>query len=230
MKIAFGMLAFNHRRLSQRCIESILQQDIEIDPFVLNNGSSDDTADWLDSGSVEHFDSPKNLGISAGWNFMLDMFFPEYDFALIANNDTIMPPWFARELVAYNVPLVTGIDTSDMADILEPVSPHAPLVPYPDFSSYLIRRDTWKKVGRFNTDMFNYCSDCDLHVRAHRVGIDFWKATVRYYHERSSTINLASEQDQRWMNQRADLDREEFQKLYNCQPGTNEYLQLLGLL
>jgi hypothetical protein len=31
-----------------------------------------------------------------------------------------------------------------------------------------------------------------------------WKANVTYFHQRSSTINLASESEKQWMEKRAD--------------------------
>lgn len=237
MKLGVGMLCFNNLDLSQMAFESIRNQDVPVNVAMIDNASTDGTRRWLEeieprAGWLDVHFSDHNMGITKGWNHLLDTIFSgmQCDFALIVNNDVVLPRWFARELMEYDKPLITGIDTEDIRDITYPVEPHLPLVPYPDFSAYMIRRDTWSTVGRFDERMFNYCSDCDYHVRAHRAGLDFWKATVRYFHQRSSTIVRANPEAQRWMHARADQDREVFKSLYGCLPGTKEYLALLDLV
>jgi len=71
-----------------------------------------------------------------------------------------------------------------------------------------------------------YASDCDFHVRAHRLGVPLYKASVPYYHERSSTLRLASPEERDEINVQANKDRAVFYSLYNCVPGQKEYEEL----
>jgi len=230
MKIGAVMLAFNHVELSKRTVESIRCQDVPIDLFVVNNASQDETERWLQKDRIDHLASRVNLGISAGWNYGIDYQVARgCDFVLVVNNDVVLPRWFAAELASYDVPLITGFDVQTM-EVLEQPLPRMGLVPYPDFSAYMVRKDTWQAVGMFDIRMFNYASDCDYHVRAHRLGLDFWKANVAYYHERSSTIEKGTPEEKKWMQEQGDKDRETFKSIYGCMPGTKEYLALLNLV
>jgi len=71
-----------------------------------------------------------------------------------------------------------------------------------------------------------YASDCDFHIRAHRMGIPLYKAAVPFYHERSSTLRLAPPEEAAEIQAQANRDREVFRSIYNCLPGTKEYEEL----
>jgi hypothetical protein len=72
----------------------------------------------------------------------------------------------------------------------------------------------------------NYCSDCDMHVRAHRLGIPLWKASVPYNHERSSTMNRSTPEERNKIQSQANRDRAVFESIYHCLPGTDAYNEL----
>jgi hypothetical protein len=101
-----------------------------------------------------------------------------------------------------------------------------PLTPNPDFSAYMIRKSAWEAIGPFNPDMKYYCSDCDYHVRGHRIGVPMMKANVPYYHERSSTMNLAPDEEKAAICRQADADRAVFRSKYGCIPGEPAYDEL----
>ena len=94
---------------------------------------------------------------------------------------------------------------------------------HPDFSCFLIRRECWLRVGKFDEEMFAYCSDGDYHLRMDREGIDACSLAVPFYHERSSTIRHASNDLRDWLQQRADEDRETFKRKYGFAVGSDEY-------
>ena len=223
------ILTRNNLSLTQRCVASVAQQDIPTSLLILDNDSTDGTVDWLRSGQVHcsHMEFKPQKGVSAGWNEGLSAFFawPRNEHVLVVNNDTVLPLWFYRELLGYDVPFITGLAQDDMAEIAEP-KPPAPLDPHPDFSAYLIRRQAWEAVGPFDERMQLYASDCDWHVRAHRKGIRLWKASTSYYHERSSTMRLATEPERQRIQEQANKDRAFFRSLYGRIPGDPTYDEL----
>lgn len=226
------ILTHNNVHLVQRCVESLRRQDAIPAVYFNDNGSAKDTTDWLSkhSNEMDGVFWDNNRGVSVGWNagleFLLGDLHPDRaEHCLVVGTDTILPPWFYSELLSYDVPFVTGIAVDSMDAIKEPAQ-KMPLQPTPDFSAFLIRRDCWETVGPFDERMKLYASDCDFHVRAHRLGIPLWKANVPFYHERSSTLNLACPEERAQIEAQANADREVFRSIYNCLPGTKEYEEL----
>lgn len=231
------LLAHNNLALTIRCIESLRQQALPIDVFVVDNGSRDDTPTWLGTNAIAspqfnltYLLNPTNAGVSAGWNYGLRYYFSQpwfCDHVLCVGTDTVLAPWFYRELLSYDLPFVTGVAVDQMSQLIEPTWLANPtLEEHPDFSAFLIRKDCWEKVGPFDERMKLYASDCDFHVRAHRLGVPLYKASVPYYHERSSTLRLASPEERDEINVQANKDRAVFYSLYNCVPGQKEYEEL----
>ena len=118
---------------------------------------------------------------------------------------------------------MTGVAVDKMPT--EPAE-RMPLTPNPDFSAFLIHRTAWNKIGEFNEDMRFYASDCDYHVRGHRLRVPMMKANVPYYHESSSTLNLAPTEEQDAIRRQADADRQVFRNIYGCVPGEPTYEDL----
>jgi len=230
------ILTHNCLELTKKCVESVRDQDIPTEILIWDNCSTDGTVKWLvDSiqngfrankidGLWGHF-SDLNKGVSVGWNWGLDHFFgciDRFSHVLVLNNDTILPPWFYRELLSYDVPFVTGISVDTMDAIKEPL-PKQKLVERPDFSAFLIRRDCWEKVGPFNEQLVHYCGDMDYHIRAHRLGIPLMNAGVRFYHERSSTLKHATPEEHKAIQLQADKDRATFRSIYGFGANDPQY-------
>lgn len=227
------ILAHNCLDLTKRCVESVLAQDVEVSPFVIDNGSTDGTGDWLNDmlGKVGSISWPDNRGVSYGWNTGLDMFFQDTaQCVLVLNNDTVIPQWFMRALayygLAYNLDtFVTGVATNDMG-LLDRLPGVCEPSPHPDFSAFLIGRSVWEKVGRFDERMKFYAQDTDYHVRAHRLGVKLWKANVPYFHINSQTLHRATPQERHAIQEQANRDREVFRSIYGVLPGTKGYEDL----
>lgn len=218
------ILTHNCLELTKRCVDSIRRQDVGCDIAIIDNGSTDGTCEWISREGLQAVLFDENRGVSAGWNVGLELAFKTHDHALIVGNDTVLAPWTYSALLSANVPFVTGVDVG--MDPL-PAKPDVfPLSPHPDFSCFLIRRECWEKVGPFDERMVNYCGDTDYHVRAHRLGIPLWKASVPYNHERSSTMRNADPNERIALHAQADHDREVFRSIYGCVPGTEEYSKL----
>lgn len=230
------ILAHNCIELTKRCVESVRKQDVETEITIHDNGSTDGTAEWLASQwfvaqRIGYSRTQSNRGVSWGWNHNLGYLLspqqaPERAHCLVVNNDTVLPPWFYRELLSYDVPFVSGISVDSMEVAMTPPG-RMPLHPSPDFSAFLLRREAWEKVGPFDENMKYYASDNDWHVRAHRAGVKLWKANVPFYHERSSTLKLAPPAEQQEIQMQADADRQVFRQKYGCEPWGPGYDELL---
>jgi len=127
--------------------------------------------------------------------------------------------------LGYPTPFITGIAVDDMDDIMEPAA-EQPLCPHPDFSAFLIRREAWERIGMFDERMKLYASDCDYHIRGHRLGVPMMKANIPYFHASSSTLKNSSPEDRVQIEQQANADRVVFHSIYGCLPGTPEYNKL----
>lgn len=219
------VLSYNGLPLLKRCIASVRQQDIQTSLFVVDNHSTDGAAEWLLESGVNGLWDQKNRGVSAGWNHGLRIMFDHEgaDHVLVLNQDVVIGNSFYLDLLAFDVPLVTGFPTEDMGklDYRE-----EGLEPHPCFSAYLIRKSCWRAVGEFNTEMFGWASDCDYHVRAHRLGIGFWKAKVPFFHLAGSTMRNAGAAEKAWFFDRANKDRAVFRRIYGCEPGEPGYAEL----
>jgi GT2 family glycosyltransferase len=176
-----------------------------------------------------------DLGVSAGWNFVLDSLFSTSDPAhgwhadhvLCLNNDTYLRPDTYSRLLAYNVDFVTGVSVGSMEEIADP-QPCKDLVQSPDFSLFLISKRCWETVGPFNESMRLYASDNAFHVEAHRKGMPLWNSGLPFFHQRSSSLNMASPKEKRVIQLQADADREVFRELYGCFPWDTKYAELFN--
>jgi GT2 family glycosyltransferase len=223
------ILTRNNLDLTKRCIASVRAQDIPVEIHIFDNGSTDGTVEWLESERILRTRVARNAGVSYGWNCHLNYLLSPQMRAyrahcLVIGNDTVLAPWTYSAMLSVDVPFVTGVDVG-MSPL--PEKPDVfPLSPHPDFSCFLIRRECWAKVGPFDERLVHYCGDCDYHIRAHRVGIPLWKASIPYNHERSSTMNRASYEDRMTIQAQANKDRAVFQSIYGCLPGTPAYDEL----
>jgi GT2 family glycosyltransferase len=218
-------LTHNNLALTKRCLASVRHQDIPTRILVLDNGSTDGTREWGREEMPEDFISfDSNRGVSVGWNAGLSILFALHDEVLVIGNDTVLPDGFYTTLLSYHVPFVTGIAVDNMQQAAQP--PVRVLTPNPDFSAFLIRRYCWTAIGPFDESMKHYCSDCDMHVRAHRMGVPLMKSSTPFYHERSSTLRLAPPEERAEIEAQANMDRAVFYQKYGCLPGSERYKTL----
>lgn len=228
------ILTHNNLALTKRCVESLKAQDIPVSINIVDNGSTDGTVEWAQKEVILLDSFPGNFGVSAGWNRGLTSLFNfksiPVEYVLVIGNDTVLPKSFYRTLLEctkpeFRIPFVTGVAVDNMDQALQ-----KPIIeffqPYPDFSGFIITREVWEKVGPFDERMKHYCSDCDYHIRGHRLGIPMMKASVPFLHERSSTLRLAPRSEQAELMEQADKDRRMFASLYGCIPGSAEYENL----
>lgn len=229
------ILTRNCLELTKRCLVSVIHQDVGVDVMFIDNGSTDGTVEWIKEreiakpgGNVTVAIQSENLGVSRGWNLGLYYYFSSpwmCDHVFVVNNDTVLAPWTFSELLSYDLPFVTGIAVDNVEQIKEKPA-KGDLSPHPDFSLFCLRRDAWETIGPFDENMRLYASDCDFHIRAHRKGIPLSKANLPYMHERSSTLKLASPEEQAEIQNQANLDRAYLKKKWGCEPGSPSYAAL----
>lgn len=225
------MLTRNCLELTKKAVASVVAQDIPIKLMIIDNGSTDGTFEWLHSEpypEVGYWKFSENMGVSWAWNAGLRTLLGSNfacPYVLVINNDVILPPWFYRRLLEYMLLFVSGISVGNMDEIA--TEPHGgELSKHPDFSAFLVRRDAWEIVGPFNGRMKHYASDNAWHVEAHRKGVDLKGAPIPFYHERSSTLKLASPEERAEIEAQANRDRAVFRELYGCNPWDKEYEDL----
>jgi GT2 family glycosyltransferase len=227
------ILTCNNLELTKKCVESVRGQDIPTNIHIIDNASTDGTKEafprWNGPQSNPIMTwNEENKGVSQPWNEGLDYWFRlrNADHVLVLNNDAIIPPWFYRQLLAQPYPFVTGIAVDSMEDAFRSGVEIGKGVPHPDFSAFLIRKECWAKVGKFDERMKIYASDTDYHVRGHRAGVEMMKVNLPYYHVNSQTLKRANPSDREAIQSQANKDREVFKELYGCLPGTPEYQEL----
>jgi GT2 family glycosyltransferase len=219
------ILTRNNLALTKRCVESVREQDVMADLLVLDNGSTDGTRQWLDQIGMGIYRHPSNNdGVSKGWNDGLDHFFGflEAPHCLVIGNDTVLPPGFYRTLLSVNVPFVTGVAVDNIEQAMQ-TPDILPLTPNPDFSAFLIRRAAWEIIGPFDEGMKHYSSDQDYHIRGWRLGVPMMKASVPFYHERSSTIRNASLEERAEIEAQANKDRQYLRQKWGVSAGGPDY-------
>lgn len=219
------LLMHNNVKMTRDCIESLRAQDIPVMIYVIDNATTEDVQ-WVQE-NVDNYDRfEPQLGVSAGWNTGLEIWFADKtQYVLVPNTDTILPSWFYSTLLSYDAPLVTGVSVGTIAEISEPPS-RKELAPCPDFSAFLIRRECWEKVGPFDESMVHYCGDLDYHVRGCQLGVPMMNTGVPFYHERSSTLRLANPLARRIIELQADADRAAFRRKWGVGSGEVGFAKL----
>jgi GT2 family glycosyltransferase len=221
-------ITHNCLALTERTVLSAIAQSVETQVYAIDNGSQDGSLEWLTRKSLLLDAASINAGVSAAWNCGLEILFGRgADYVFIVNNDVILPPWFCAELLSYDVPFITGVSVDSMDAIKAPAE-KLPLQGAPDFSAFLIRREAWEKIGPFDEGMKFYAQDVDYHVRSILAGMPLMKANVPFYHERSSTLKLASETERHEIEAQADRDRAFFEKKWGYKVGSPEHYRAVG--
>lgn len=220
-----------HRTMTEQALASCLLQDIDggenLCVHVIDNGSRDGCGPWLRSLNPPVYLStyPATRSLNKVWNYALDLAFYglKVDYVLVVNNDVILRTDTYRLLRDDGGLFVTGVSVSTMAET-EQADPKSKS-PHPSFSCFLIRRECWEKVGKFDEDYWVYCSDGDYHLRMDAAGIEAYALAVPFFHEVSGTLKYASNDLRDKIQLQADEDRATFRHKYGFAIGSPEYYQ-----
>ena len=90
----------NQLQYTRQCVESLSKGGVPPSAlFIINNGSTDGTAGWLDQrADIPHISNPVNLGCGCAWT-QGAILRHSSDWVIIFNNDVIAPPGFADALI-----------------------------------------------------------------------------------------------------------------------------------
>src|SRR5437016_3692926 len=95
-----SIVTFNSGRYIRRCLEAIFnQRDVQLEVFVVDNASSDETMDILEDfrGRIRLISNPINAGFAAAQNQGIRS--SSADWVLTLNPDVLLDPGFVRSLV-----------------------------------------------------------------------------------------------------------------------------------
>lgn len=212
--------------MTEAAIESVLAQDCNAHPFVVDNGSVD-CGRLIRSyrGRISSITHIVSHSLTSVWNEALDMAFNslKLDHAMVINNDVVLRPDAYSLMLADGGGFVTGVGVSEEKDLgnLDPSSRS----PHPSFSCFLIRRWVWEKVGKFDERYWAWCNDADMHLRMDGMGIDAYSIAVPFLHlgGGSSTIKSVGPKMHLELCQKADADRAEFKRNWGFAVGSDEY-------
>lgn len=217
-RVTVALLSWNGRSHLEICLEALaLQEDpgVAWEIVVLDNGSSDGTADWLRRAhpAVRVLRSEVNIGFCAGNNRLVGE--AAGDAVALLNNDTRPERSWLRELVAAlraapaDVAAVSGLivdwegERLDFARGLLTFDGHAlqdgfrmPLASapmpsdgaellFPCGGNMLVRKRAFEAAGGFDEDYFAYYEDVDL-------GWRLWSGGERVLFARAAVVRHRS--------------------------------------
>lgn len=210
-----------------------MTQDIPVRVMAINNDSKDNTAHvlkGLDNSHVVISSSPQ-LGVGGAWNKGLAYLFnaQKAERVLVVNQDISIRPDTYRTLDAQDLPFVSAVSRQDkkLNSSVE-VRTDYPTRPHPDFSCFLIRRDCYERVGKFDEGFYPaWFEDNDYHIRAARAGVELVCIDLPFYHYAAATMKLATEYDKAHYYGPAFLrSKQRFQDKWGVLPGTKQYEEM----
>jgi GT2 family glycosyltransferase len=224
----------NNLHLTRKALPTFLAQDIgEIKVLLFDNASSDGTPQWANSlrdDRVSYVYNVQPLSVAASWNRMLRWTFKQgAEYALVCNNDLELLPSTYRYLVEDGGEFVTCVGVKTRGQFTDSKPDPIMARPNPDFSTFLIRRSCYEKVGPFDEKCeVAFFEDNLYHVAMHRAGIFAHCINYPFLHHGSSTVKYADPKEQKRIREAAQRNREYFHTLHGCYPGTPEYEALFN--
>jgi len=206
---------------------------------LINNGSTDGTKEYFKSLRRDFntyiFNFGENKGVSGAWNFGIyhAMVKLGCSYFLVVNNDVILHPEAVKIMMEIlNLPKVVMATATDVSgkipkaeDILKMKIPEKEeLTECPDFSCFLIKKETIEKVGWFDEKFFPaYFEDNDYHYRIKLAGLLAYKnSRALYYHFGSRTIK-ESEEVKTKCNIGYSVNREYYKEKWGGEPGKETF-------
>lgn len=221
------MPVYNCCALTRDAVASCLAQDIPggVRVLAVIDRGTDGVAQWLRTQHprVQTVEAP-GCGVSKAWNLALGHVFDGLGlpYALVVNSDVRLRPDTYRRLVDDGGQFVTCVGTSSGAKF-PGGEPSGRRRPHPDFSCFLMRIETWRMVGNFDTKMRIYTGDGDMHLRMYKAGITAYCIDLPFYHYASGTLKQTDPDDRERILKIAGEDRAAFHRKHGFEMGSSEY-------
>lgn len=154
--------------------------------FILDNGKQEITSDAeiMRNKNIRVLESEKNRGVAASWNVLCDEIFKSHDFALILNDDD----YLGADEGVVNAIVAFALSEEYKGRFYCPIT-HG----RPDFDSFLISKEIFEKVGRFDEKFYPaYYEDDDYIVRLHHAGVVIQNVTLLHPILNRNTSSIGS--------------------------------------
>lgn len=95
-RVAIYSITYDRLELTKKCFESLYKTaGYKFDHFIIDNGSTDGTVEWLKENKYNCIFNDRNFGISMASNEALDLIWDKYDIIVKVDNDAlfITPDW-----------------------------------------------------------------------------------------------------------------------------------------
>lgn len=208
MKVGVIITCKNLVEYTAAAVDSIFTQLPHV-IIIIDDHSIDKTKEWAAAlpelypeQEFHVITDPVVPSLAARWNLGCRKAFDELECtaALVCNNDILFNPITIDSLAARmrrgDVGMVTAHNLrGELADPEQiftlPVTWEATEAQHPDFSCFLISKDTYQRVGDFDENFIPcYFEDGDYHLRMGKLGIKAITTTgAPYYHYGSRTQN-----------------------------------------
>jgi len=194
IKVSVITRVHNNREITKRCIESIQKntRNIEYEHIVIDNGSTDGTAEYLRGLDFILISNEKNAGCAAALNQGIEKASGEY-VCNVDNDVVVSENWLE--------PLVETAEQIHDAGIVSPGTREGRL-DY-DFEKYaanykrrmnsvvarefggwcmLIKRKMFELAGNFSEEFNMYCEDTDFYMRVKKAGYEAYRTGKSFVH------------------------------------------------
>lgn len=209
MRYAIVIPVLNQLHYTQQCIESLLVQGVPPQAIlVIDNGSTDDTPNWLASRSdIRHVRNPVNLGCGGAWT--QGALLSDADWVVLLNNDTLCAHNFIEAQVAaaekhglqvvspsmvefeldYDLPAFTAEFLGKMTGTVREGWFHG--------VCFSVKREVFQKIGFLDTDRLLYGrEDAEFLARCHRHGIKVGTVGDAFMHHFGMITQTAMKKEQ----------------------------------
>jgi hypothetical protein len=239
MRHAVLFLCYNRTpeqlELSQQALDSVLAQDIgPMDIYIVNNGSTEPTKQWLnsllpgkDENCVQAVHYAENRSPLLIANEMSRKIYEHYDYVLGVPNDVILPPnayrlmneWPRGFISATPVEAGSHPEPVETARAVSECTPMCVMLTRKWAHDAIVAKDGYF----FDEKMFLYASDCDLALRMAACGIRGVQLDIPFWHYRSAHWRLLPPLEGRKETLKADADRAYFKLKWGFACDSPEY-------
>lgn len=225
----------NGLALTKKTLASVIAQDVPIEVVIVENNSSDGTAQYLSTKNITVIHAPEQWALAKCWNVALQCLWKAgWDRAAILNNDVELSPWSLRVLDSHGGPFITCVSVNTQEQFEAAAEEDIESLrkrerPHPDFSAFFIRKSVTDKIGWFDEECWPaYTEDAIAHLKMFRAGIKAVCIDIPFLHHGASTLKQSDLGEAAGIRRGADANRQRFKKIYGCLPGSPEYYALFG--
>ena len=192
--LAIGTATVNNWKYLQEMLES-LKSVHEFKVLIIDNGSEEETVEWVKNSGYEAIYNPTNYGVSKAWNQIIHwgLSFDDLELLLVPNNDIVFNhdtlDRLMESVLVNGKGGVSGLNIGNHPMMLDtftlPTDEEHRYNPSMNFSLFGLTKPTITRVGLFDENFkLAYFEDNDYHHRMKLEDIDAscdtWAAFTHY--------------------------------------------------